>query len=65
MKEYTNEEISDLVKTAVTLGIPLYKETRLEEIETLIKHKYLAEHSTPIPEDSEYDDNPGIKDMKR
>ena len=50
MNHYTNKEISYLVQTAVLLNIPLYPETKLEDIEVLIKHKYLAEHSTPIPE---------------
>jgi hypothetical protein len=51
MKLYTPEEVDNLLKTAIILNIPLYNETRLEEIETLIKHRYLAEHSEPVPED--------------
>lgn len=49
MKTYTEEEVKELVKQAVDLKIPLYKGTKIGDIEMLIRHKLAATYDKEIP----------------
>lgn len=51
MKIYKSQEVAELLEQAQKLKIPLYNETTIEEIETLVKHELLKAWSKVLPYD--------------
>lgn len=49
MERYTEEQIKELVAQAVKLNIPLYAETKVSDIEVLVRHKLLESYGREIP----------------